>query len=128
MQNIIWILSLVSVHNLFLAVNVCKYTVRYAHPRKFTKSGSERRNFFLECNYWRTRYQRQRFQLHVGDAPVILANGQRFTMFLRMLFTRLEHIAIIQIDYGITDIVAAIILLHLLATSRWQCYYCQCSK
>ena len=27
MQNIIWIIS---VHNLFLAVNVCKYTVRYA--------------------------------------------------------------------------------------------------
>ncbi len=27
MHNIIWILS---VHNLFLAVNVCKYTVRYA--------------------------------------------------------------------------------------------------
>ena len=35
-----------------------------------------------------------------------------------MLFTRLQHIAIIQIDYGITDIVAAIILLRLLATSR----------
>ncbi len=27
MQNIIWILL---VHNLFLAANVCKYTVRYA--------------------------------------------------------------------------------------------------
>ena len=27
MQNIIWILF---VHNLFLAANVCKYTVRYA--------------------------------------------------------------------------------------------------
>ena len=33
-----------------------------------------------------------------------------------MLCTRLEHIAIIQIDYGITDIVAGIILLRLLAT------------
>ena len=35
MQNIIWIIL---VHNLFLAANVCKYTVRYAvrlpHNRK----------------------------------------------------------------------------------------------
>ena len=33
-----------------------------------------------------------------------------------MLFTRLEHIPIIQIDYGITEIVAGIILLRLQAT------------
>ena len=33
-----------------------------------------------------------------------------------MLVTRLEHIAIIQIDYGITEIVAGIILLRILAT------------
>ena len=52
-------------------------------------------------------------KLQVVDAPVILANGQRFTMFLYVI-----HTIGTQIDYGITDIVAAIILLRLLATSR----------
>ena len=50
------------------------------YRRKLTKSGSGRRNFFLECNYGRTRCQRQECQLQFGDAPVILANGQKFTM------------------------------------------------
>ena len=35
MQNIIWILL---VHNLFLAANVCKYTVRYAVRLPFKRS------------------------------------------------------------------------------------------
>ena len=49
----------------------------------------------------------------IGDATIILANGhKRFSMLLK----RLKHIAIVQINYGITDIVADIILLRLIAT------------
>ena len=41
MQNIIWILL---VHNLFLAANVCKYTVRYAVSLPFCLN-------ILNCKY-----------------------------------------------------------------------------
>ena len=40
MQNIIWIIL---VHNLFLAANVCKYTVRYAVILPY--------NMFLSCRF-----------------------------------------------------------------------------
>ena len=42
MQNIIWILL---VHNLFLAANVCKYTVRYAMRLPFSLCGCK----FILC-------------------------------------------------------------------------------
>ena len=47
MQNIIWILL---VHNLFLAANVCKYTVRYADTAPAPMNGCTRMHAWVRTH------------------------------------------------------------------------------
>ncbi len=62
------------------------------YPAKFTKTGSERRHFSIECNYGRTRAHRHgRQTANRGPYHIILANGQRFTMFFYVMHTTERH-------------------------------------
>ena len=65
-------------------------------------------------------------RLQIGDPIIILANGQRFTMFFYVMHTTERH-RDYKIDYSIADIVSDIILLRLRQAAHGS-FIVQCSS